>query len=312
MNEGKNNVPIPRLESVTAKTQPGKPVFSVITCSGEPLFSDSIGRMIQWHLGDGYDVRVTDRDNAIELLELVDQQPFDLIVPLVNNIHHTTGDREGAESRIRKAVELLGRLRAQYGKPIIALSAFEPKGFDLPGLIKREGIDAFFWTPPPPQEFLTALEVCLKTGRDPQGTPGEMISPPPKARPLRIVVVDDESWCLEMVGTLILSKFKHAALQTFQDGGTAWQELSRAGPDLLITDMIRGGMNGWEMLPLLAQRKVKYPILVTSGYAQEKDVRQCAGPDLVVSFLQKPYTSEQFWGELFKHLGPGDNLSKQI
>jgi CheY-like chemotaxis protein len=60
-----------------------------------------------------------------------------------------------------------------------------------------------------------------------------------------------------MVGTLILSKFKHAALQTFQDGRTAWEELSRADPDLLITDMIRGGMNGWEMLPLLARRKVK-------------------------------------------------------
>ena len=59
-------------------------------------------------------------------------------------------------------------------------------------------------------------------------------------------------------------------------------------PDLLITDMARGGLNGWKMLPLLARRKVEFPILVVSGTASEEGVREFAGPELNISFMNLP------------------------
>src|SRR5260370_35836552 len=112
-----------------------------------------------------------------------------------------------------------------------------------------------------------------------------------------------------MVGVLIRDWRKDITLRAFRDGATAWQELLRADPDLLITDMMRPGMAGCDMLPLLALRKVKYPILVHSGYATETQVRQWAGPDLKVTFLQKPWRVEEFRRHLLITLGPTDNPS---
>jgi DNA-binding NtrC family response regulator len=123
----------------------------------------------------------------------------------------------------------------------------------------------------------------------------------------RIVVVDDEDCLLEMVGVLIRDWRKDITLLAFRDGATAWQELVRADPDLLITDMVRPGMAGRDMLPLLAKKKVKYPILVHSGYVTETEVRQWAGPDLKVTFLKKPWRAEEFRRQLLNHLGPSDN-----
>jgi len=151
--------------------------------------------------------------------------------------------------------------------------------------------------------------------------------PPPSPRPLRIVLVDDEDWFTEMVEMMIRHSFKNVSVRTFNDGDQAWQELLRADPDLLITGMNNNnvpaqlhrpymGISGWQMLPLLAERKVKYSILVVSGSFSmegvESKARECAGSDLNVSFLTKPFTLEQFNLELLKHLGPGNNPQWQI
>ncbi len=121
----------------------------------------------------------------------------------------------------------------------------------------------------------------------------------------RIVVVDDEPVILEIIENLIRSWFEDAAVLLFQDGQAAWGELLRTDPDLLITDLKRSGeMDGWRMIPLLAERKVKYPIVLVSGYTKGKDLRslipsdsvqdllQRVRPSLKVSFLAKPFEDE--------------------
>jgi CheY-like chemotaxis protein len=137
-----------------------------------------------------------------------------------------------------------------------------------------------------------------------------------QARPIRIIIIDDEDWLLKMFEQAIRINpvFKNANVQAFQNRDEAWQELLQTDPDLLITDMNNDNspgqmqnfcMSGWEMLPQLAKRKAKYPILVFSGAAKEKAVRECAGSELNISFLQKPFTTEQFYAELSKHLNCG-------
>ncbi len=136
-----------------------------------------------------------------------------------------------------------------------------------------------------------------------------------KVQPFKIIHVDDEDWLLEMVGMAIRAKFKNVVIVTFQNGNKAWEELSRADPDLLITDLLNNnipgrtesfGMNGYELLPLLAKKNVKYPILVLSGSLSREGyefrTRQIAGPNLNVSLLKKPITSEQLYAELAKHI----------
>lgn len=105
-----------------------------------------------------------------------------------------------------------------------------------------------------------------------------------KARPPRIVLVDDEEWLREMLELAIRQCFKDADVLSFDSGDQAWQELLRVEPDLFITDICRPGLSGLKMLPLLAAKKVKFPILVMSGLATEKNVRGYAGSNLNYSF----------------------------
>lgn len=135
-------------------------------------------------------------------------------------------------------------------------------------------------------------------------------------RQFRIVHIDDEDWLLEMMARTIRANqaFQNVTVQTFQNRDNAWAELLRKDPDLLITDLrsdnVPGrneyfGMSGCEMLFLLAQKQVKYPILVFSGSLSieewEIKARQSAGSNLDVCFLKKPVTSEQFYSVLSKY-----------
>jgi CheY-like chemotaxis protein len=111
----------------------------------------------------------------------------------------------------------------------------------------------------------------------------------------------------------------------FQHRDTAWQELLRVAPDLLITDMNNNnvpgcadymGMSGWKMLPLLAKREVTYPILVMSGSFSmpgvESRARECAGPKLDATFLAKPFTTVFFKQELVRLLSPSGTAGRRL
>jgi DNA-binding response OmpR family regulator len=114
-----------------------------------------------------------------------------------------------------------------------------------------------------------------------------------RAKPLRIILLDDEPMLLELLEHLILMSCKDATVLKFNDGDKAWQEILRIVPDLLVTDMNRLGLSGYEMLPLLAGKKVRFPILVLSGTADERSITDRFGSEFLrslnVSFMNKPY-----------------------
>jgi mannitol/fructose-specific phosphotransferase system IIA component (Ntr-type) len=125
----------------------------------------------------------------------------------------------------------------------------------------------------------------------------------------RIVVVDDESVVLHFIESFIRDWFKDVTLLLYSNSSEAWQELSLTAPDLLILNTPSGGP---DLLPLLAERKVKFPILVTSGYFGEKEVRQRIDPILNISVLLKPFLPEQLFQELLVHVGPSDNPQRRF
>jgi CheY-like chemotaxis protein len=136
----------------------------------------------------------------------------------------------------------------------------------------------------------------------------------PKSQPLRIVVVDDEHQYCEVIECAIRSWLRGVTVLSFHDGMEAWQELVREDPAFLMMDIIRPGLDGITTLRRLAERKVKYPILVASGNlpAAEAQARECSGPNLNVTFLSKPFSAKQLQAELSKYLGPLTNLQRQI
>jgi DNA-binding response OmpR family regulator len=123
------------------------------------------------------------------------------------------------------------------------------------------------------------------------------ITPQPRnKRTPRIVVVDDDADWLKLMEAMIQDWFKDATVLIFQNGNEAWQELLRVDPDLLITDINRSMFAAKDMLPLLAERNVKYPILVVSGVHDKKihkQLRESAGPHLNLTFLTKSVVPEE-------------------
>ncbi len=288
-------------------------VFSVLACTGEKSLVALLEQMIQSLLGEAYAVKVTDSANAVEIIELVKKQSFDLIIALVNNIHHTTADGE-ADSRILKVVELLAHLKKQHSQPIIALCAYEPETLDLPTQLRQAGIDAFLPTPFSAEAFRKALEGCLKTSLNQPGKQGESIPQPRKTGPPRIVLITDETWHLRWYEALIIELFGEATVLKFEDAREASQELLRADPDLFIMDLNRLGLDHFEMLRLLAERQVKYPILIAYPLFVdvEKPARECAGPNLDVTFWSKPGLPEELRRKLLKLIDQSDNPQRRI
>jgi hypothetical protein len=138
-----------------------------------------------------------------------------------------------------------------------------------------------------------------------------------RSPPLRIIHVEFQAeWLFEFLELAIRDKHKNATIKEFLDGDLAWRELLRVEPDLLITTLCREkGLNGFDMVSRLAERKAKCPVLVYDGLMDklgEDHVLRLAGPNLNVTCLYCPFSLEQFYQALSKLLGPIDNLEQGI
>jgi FixJ family two-component response regulator len=122
--------------------------------------------------------------------------------------------------------------------------------------------------------------------------------------PVKVIHVNDEDWLLEMIGQTIHSKFQNVTIQTFQDGNQAWEVLSTADPDLLITDDKMPGLTGEDLVQRLVEKKVQYPIIVTSGWPlTEQWVQKYADTKFNITFLHCPFTTAQLYKTLSQQLG---------
>lgn len=249
-----------------SKTEPPvKPVFTVLVCKDH--FADIYRLVIKQQLGQQYDLQVIQFERATELLKLAEEHEFDLIALYLGNVSWDTGSGNG---RFGSARDVLGNLYSKYGKPI-----FATQGLELTQEFEGTGV-TFVGAPYELHGFRNVVRASLAL-----------------KQAHRILLVDDEPLSTGILAAMIRHWLREAEVLTFQDGNQAWQELQRHPPDLLITDMNRPGLSGWKMLPLLAEKKVEFPILVVSGNATEEGVSNCAGPNLNVTRLPKPFTVQQ-------------------
>jgi DNA-binding NtrC family response regulator len=231
--------------------------------------------------------------------ELMREDPDALITDTM--MYKSEFDTEGI-------LELLAVRNVKY--PIIVLNGFFDQNY-IKFLLECAGPSlntTILCKPFDSESLLKALQSGANISRDSKD-PVETTDQPRRTRPPRIVVVDDDEGPRDAFELLIRRWFKDVSLLLFSNSSEAWQELLRTDPDLLILDM---PLAEPELLPLLAERKVKYPILATSGFVQRKEVRQRAGPNLNVTFLRKPFSVSEFYRQLLIHLGPGDNPERQI
>lgn len=105
--------------------------------------------------------------------------------------------------------------------------------------------------------------------------------------------------------------YKNVSVKSFLNGSEAWQALRRENPDILITMDKMQGLSGEELVERLTEKRVQYPIIVTSGWPPTQEwVKKYASANSQITFLNIPFTNEQFHKTLADLLGTRLQFSK--
>ena len=118
----------------------------------------------------------------------------------------------------------------------------------------------------------------------------------------RILVVDDESYVRDLL-TRVLTRRGHE-VDAADDGETALELLSKHKYDLVLTDVVMPGIDGFD---LLRRVKASYPaitVIVLTGYARKQSISDFLlyGAD---EYLSKPFQVQALLESVDRVLGDG-------
>jgi PAS domain S-box-containing protein len=112
------------------------------------------------------------------------------------------------------------------------------------------------------------------------------VSPPPEARSLRVLLVDDDI-LVSMGAADMLLDLGHTVTEA-ESGRQALSLLESDPPfDVVVTDYAMPGMNGFELAQRIKERTPGLPILLATGYAELPVDRS-----IEFGHLSKPYTAK--------------------
>jgi DNA-binding NtrC family response regulator len=142
----------------------------------------------------------------------------------------------------------------------------------------------------------------ISTYLAPQGEPGDDGSAPApaagtqaSAAPRSILIVDDEVDLLVLVAQL----FEMAGLevQTAESGEEALARLQQRRFDVLLTDVVMGGMNGFVLAEQASAADPAMQVFVASGFSHHPAFTDAA-QRTSFTFLSKPYSVAQVLARL--------------
>jgi CheY-like chemotaxis protein len=106
----------------------------------------------------------------------------------------------------------------------------------------------------------------------------------------RILIVDDDPAILDAMAILLADE--GYPIQTAPDGRVALQMIAEETPDLLITDVVMPGLDGWALLAQVRERTPDLPVIVISAIERpEARQREVLITNHTV-FLRKPFGTE--------------------
>jgi signal transduction histidine kinase/ActR/RegA family two-component response regulator/GAF domain-containing protein len=131
------------------------------------------------------------------------------------------------------------------------------------------------------------------------------------SRPARVLVVDDDEDMLALTGLLLeragfrvlLARGGQAALEAF--------EAADAGIDVVVLDWAMPDMSGEETLIALRRRRESVPVILMSGFSEEKAVARLARRELA-GFLHKPFEPEELAASVRSALSVSDAMPPPI
>ena len=106
----------------------------------------------------------------------------------------------------------------------------------------------------------------------------------------RILIADDEPSVREVLATLLLDEGH--TVQQARDGRVALEMITEELPDLVITDVMMPGLDGWALLASVRARTATLPVIIISAIERrEAKQREILVADHTV-FLRKPFDIE--------------------
>jgi len=118
----------------------------------------------------------------------------------------------------------------------------------------------------------------------------------------RLLVVDDEQDMLLLLETLL--KKEGFDVETAMSGEEAITKMEDNTPDLVITDLFMGGMNGMQLMESIHSNTPLLPVIILSGQAQIRDAVKATHLGSA-AFLTKPIEKEG----LYEHVRRALNIS---
>lgn len=124
-----------------------------------------------------------------------------------------------------------------------------------------------------------------------------------------ILVVDDEEMLLETAKDVL--EFAGAQVTMAKNGVDAINKFKKAPTafQAILSDIMMPEMNGVELAKEILKLDPKIPILLSSGYNENREVDELRKNPLV-GFLQKPYRADELIQKLFQALKPSAGSTK--
>ncbi|MCC6746212.1 MAG: response regulator [Deltaproteobacteria bacterium] len=127
----------------------------------------------------------------------------------------------------------------------------------------------------------------------------------------RILIVDDDPWICRMVGTMLQQR-GHTT-QLARDGREGLRAALSFRPDLIITDVLMAGMDGWTLVRTLRSRPDLNMVPVIFLTALNKDEDRILGFRLGADdYLAKPFRFEELDLRVERVLRTADRIREQV
>lgn len=123
----------------------------------------------------------------------------------------------------------------------------------------------------------------------------------------RLLVVDDEQDMLLLLETLL--KKEGFDVETAMSGEEAITKMEDNTPDLVITDLFMGGMNGMQLMESIHSNTPLLPVIILSGQAQIRDAVKATHLGSA-AFLTKPIEKEGLYEQVRRALNISANGKK--
>ncbi|MFK7822772.1 MAG: response regulator [Oligoflexales bacterium] len=112
----------------------------------------------------------------------------------------------------------------------------------------------------------------------------------------KVLLVDDECFFLDAIGSTLKSEFSDVEVLEASDGKSAWNMYKKFKPDLVITDYVMPKWNGAELSKAIHEKDEMLPVILITGFADKVDT------ELFSDVLLKPFGIDELVKVARKHL----------